>query len=170
MINLNSLVSAVHLSVTKANQALQNENQELINRFFDAVPSSESGKLGGSEGSDNDGETTYRPKYVTIEYPTETSEGIHTISVDVPLLTLVPVASPRVSEVKFRTNLEVNVNESNGLDVSFAGNNNGGLFKAGKKENPTAELEITINADEPPEGLKKLVEGYERALRAQIPG
>ncbi|MDD1794535.1 DUF2589 domain-containing protein [Enterovibrio sp. ZSDZ42] len=170
MINLNSLVSAVHLSVTKANQALQNENQELMNRFFDAVPSEDSGRVGDIEGSESNNKNVYRPKYVTIEYPTETSDGIQTISVDVPLLTLVPLASPRVSEVKFKTNLEVNVNEDNGLDVSFSGNNKGGLFKSGENKSPTAELEITINADEPPEGLKKLIEGYERALRAQIPG
>ncbi|MDD1781669.1 DUF2589 domain-containing protein [Enterovibrio sp. ZSDZ35] len=170
MINLDALVSAVHLSVTQANQALQNENQELISRFFDEVPSSNSGMLGGTETPDGTERTAYRPKYVTIEYPTDTSDGIKSLAVDVPLLTLVPVASPRVSEVKFKTNLEVNVNESNALEVSFTGNNSSGLFKSGKNPNHMAELEITINADEPPEGLRKLIEGYDRALRAQIPG
>ncbi|NGN96144.1 DUF2589 domain-containing protein [Grimontia sp. S25] len=170
MINLDALVSAVHLSVTKANQALQNENQELISRFFDEVPSNNSGRLGSAESPAEPERTAYRPKYVTIEYPTDTPDGLQTLAVDVPLLTLVPVASPRVNEVKFKTNLEVNVNETNALEVSFVGNNSGGLFKADKNPNHMAELEITINADEPPEGLRKLIEGYERALRAQIPG
>lgn len=170
MINLDSLVAAVHLSVTKANQALQNENQALISRFFDEVPTSNTDALGSTASSKDSERTAYRPKYVTIEYPTETSDGIQTLSVDVPLLTIVPVASPRVSEVKFKTNLEVSVNDNEKLEVSFVGNNSGGLFKSDKKPNHMAELEITINADEPPEGLRKLIEGYDRALRAQIPG
>ncbi|WP_407334166.1 DUF2589 domain-containing protein [Enterovibrio sp. 27052020O] len=170
MINFNALVSAVHLSVAKANQALQSENQELINRFFDAVTEDDKGVLTSGEMPDNSGRTSYRPKYVTIEYPTETPSGMETLHIDVPLLTIVPMSSPRISEVKFKANLEVNVNENDTLEVSFAKNNKKGLFKSDEVSNPVAELEITINADEPPEGLKKLIEGYERALRAQIPG
>ncbi|MEZ9524941.1 DUF2589 domain-containing protein [Enterovibrio norvegicus] len=172
MINLDSLVSVVHLSVANANQKLQDQNQELFQRFFDQIPNEESNLQGsGQPNSDqNDNRTLYRPKYVTIEYPFETSDGIKTMGVDVPLLTIVPVTAPRISEVRFKTELEVGVKEDNSLEIAFPSTKKGGLFNADKSSPSLAELEIVIHADDPPEGLKKLIEGYDRALRAQIPG
>ncbi|MGF1866729.1 hypothetical protein L4D15_15980 [Enterovibrio norvegicus] len=97
------------------------------------------GKGSGQPSSDqSDNRTVYRPKYVTIEYPFETPDGIKTMGVDVPLLTIVPITVPRISEVRFKTLLEVGVKEDNSLEIAVPSMKKGGLF----------------NADDPPEGLK----------------
>ncbi|WP_283132219.1 hypothetical protein [Enterovibrio norvegicus] len=78
MINLDSLVSVVHLSVANANQKLQDQNQELFQRFFDQIPTEDNNlQENGLPNSDqNDNRTLYRPKYVTIEYPGQDHERI----------------------------------------------------------------------------------------------
>ena len=44
-----------------------------------------------------------------------------------------------------------------------------GLLKK-KSKNATASLELIIKPQEKTEGLNKLIEGYEKILRSQIPG
>ena len=42
--------------------------------------------------------------------------------------------------------------------------------KTNEENKHLATLEVNIDKATTPEGLKKLIEGYDRALRAQIPG
>ncbi|WP_283132218.1 DUF2589 domain-containing protein [Enterovibrio norvegicus] len=75
-----------------------------------------------------------------IEYPYETSDGIKTMGVDVPLLTIIPVTSPRISEVRFKTELEVGVKEDNSLEIAFLSTKKSGLFNADKSSPSLAPI------------------------------
>ena len=95
---------------------------------------------------DNNGNvTSYIPKSTTTEFLTRTTKGIETVKVQVPLIVLSAIASPHISKT----------------------DNNEELFV---EFEPISKIEILLKNDETPEGLKKVIEGYERALRAQIPG
>ncbi|MDE5118927.1 MAG: hypothetical protein O4965_01675 [Trichodesmium sp. St19_bin1] len=70
--------------------------------------------------------------------------------------------------MKFRTELEIQ-SEDDELLVSFPSSQS---TKAESQESsvlPRATLDITLTPHQGPEGLKKIVEGYEKVLRAQIP-
>lgn len=166
MIKMDALVHAIQSAVVGANSELQGQSQEFLDRFF--LP------VAGKEESDDEPSSrdVLRPRYVTMEYPTETSKGIKTLLVDVPLISLVPIVHSRIKEVTFRSALEVTNEEDGSLSISFP---SGAAKKSGffSKENPAghvAEVEIKITGDETPDGLQRLIEGYNRVLRAQIPG
>ncbi|MCL1036962.1 DUF2589 domain-containing protein [Shewanella submarina] len=171
MINLESLVSAVHTSVNTAAEALRSQNKAFIGEFFETVEAPAKPDSNNLLTTDEGGQRTfYRPKCVTMLYPSETSEGLVTQQVDVPLLTLVPVSTSRINEVKFKTQLEINLDDTGLMQVSFPSKSGGGLFTSDKSTPHLAELEIIINGDMPSEGLQSLIDGYQKALRAQIPG
>ena len=81
------------------------------------------------------------------------------------------MTSSRIKELRFKTHLEVSLNDNDEMEVAFPSRESGGFFKSDKNANThIAELEIVLGDDSSPNGLKMMVEGYERALRAQIPG
>lgn len=114
------------------------------------------------------GSGSLRPKSVVVQYPYMTKEGtIDTVDVHVPLITLVPLSFSEVKEAKLRTDFELHVNNDE-LQVGFPGEvKQGDTSTQGAPT--TGHLEITIGVQEPSAGLKTLVDGYERTLRAQIP-
>lgn len=113
------------------------------------------------------------PKLVNIEYPNVTKHGVETHTVSVPLLSLIPINSIQLSELKFTTDLDISLVEDK-LQIAFPDKPKAGrLGKSkddGQGKSHHATLEVVIDCKEPPQGLQKLVEGYDRALRAQIPG
>lgn len=169
MIKMDELVSAIQSAVVGANSQLQGQSKDFLDRFFIPVE--------GSDANDSledasSSQSVLRPRYVTMEYPSETSNGIKTLFVDVPLISMVPVVHSRIKEVTFRSSLEVSNSEDGSLNISFptSQTKKSSLFS---KDNPTghvAEVEIKITGDETPDGLQRLIEGYNRVLRAQIPG
>ncbi|WP_125781266.1 DUF2589 domain-containing protein [Pseudoalteromonas rubra] len=166
MIEFQSLMKAIHKGVKDAAKSVEGETLDFVKRFFDEQDNGK-GKA-----------PSYSPKTCAMEFPSRTEHGIDTVSAEVPLLALVPISSPRISEVKFIAELEISNNEQDQLMVAFARSTAkpAGLRNKLMGQQETSEktanatLEITLTGNEPPEGLKKLVEGYERALRAQIPG
>ncbi|KZN37141.1 DUF2589 domain-containing protein [Pseudoalteromonas luteoviolacea] len=164
MIEFQSLMKAIHKGVKDAAKSVEGETIDFVKRFFD-----EHENEAGLPPS-------YSPKTCTMQFPSRSEDGIDTIEAQVPLLALVPISSPRITEVKFKTDLEISTNEHHKLMVTFAKNTQ----KTGLRDKimgphsgentANAHLEIVMTGHEPPEGLKKLIEGYERALRAQIPG
>ena len=113
-----------------------------------------------------------QPKMTTIQFPQKTASGVVMSDVRVPLVTLVPLSMTQFSEVKFRTELEIQI-ENEELLVSFPSPKS---ETASNRENqpeassrPVGSLEITLVPHHGTEGLKKIVEGYEKVLRAQIP-
>lgn len=154
MIKLKNLVEAISDAAEQANQNLiESEENNLIKDFFD-----------------EDTETgNYSAKTIKIDYPMIDNNGeLCKIPIDVPRITLVPISPPIIEELKFTTNLDIALNEDEVM-VSFSPKSY--TPEDSEKQNKaTALLEITIKPGEKPEGLHKLIEGYEKFLRAQIPG
>jgi len=109
------------------------------------------------------------PKTVELVFPTCTDEGVIDKTVSVPLIALVPVSTPEISELRMNTPLEVTEGE-NGLNVTFPSRPEGRQEQDGQ-EAPAhwTTLEIVVRPTVGPAALRTLVEGYEKVLRGQIP-
>lgn len=171
MMDLHALVSAVQLSVSAAGQALQEQNNQLLGRFFEPLEPTEDTPQTLSLSTVGVA-TALKPKCVTLMYPQETATGLTDVPVTVPLISLVPISAARIQEVRFSTQLEVGMDDNGAMQVAFPSRSGSGLFGGAKSASSShlATLEIVLNDSTNPEGLQLLVEGYERALRAQIPG
>lgn len=106
----------------------------------------------------------------TIQFPQKTANGVVMSDVRVPLVTLVPLSMTQISEVRLRTELEIQV-EDEELLVSFPVSQSRDLDdkKDESRSSSRAILQITLTPHHGTEGLRKIVEGYEKVLRAQIP-
>ncbi|QMU64087.1 MAG: DUF2589 domain-containing protein [Flavobacteriaceae bacterium] len=191
--NLEQLVSVIQKGALAASTAIQNQSLKLIDLYFeetdgedlntslkDALISSMSGqdkkratelaeKIMSSISTDlkdvfAKARGKLKPKTVTIQYPRETAKGVVSQEVIVPLISLVPISLTEMSQVKFKTDLEVNLVDDE-LAISFPEK-----IKDRESDVNIASLEVVIDKTHPTDGLKKLIEGYDRALRAQIPG
>jgi hypothetical protein len=118
----------------------------------------------------SEGEVIYRPKMVAMAFPSQGAGGVTSTIVNVPLITLCPISSPRIKDVKFSADLEVTADDSDELHVAFRSPQVTGGENTVNKDCTNTRIEISLVGHEPPEGLQKIIEGYEKALRAQIPG
>jgi hypothetical protein len=108
---------------------------------------------------------TLSPKSVVVEYPHQTANGIEFIEVHVPLITLVPLSMSQIQKATVTANFEMEI-VNDELQLNFTNKSKG----MGRKSKKTwGKLEITITPQESSDGLKQLVEGYEQALKSQIP-
>jgi hypothetical protein len=153
MINLNNLVEALNKAANIANTSLLSSYSDVMGTYFEKKEKSDA----------------YSAKIVSINYPVKTDDNsVKNIAVDVPLITLVPISSTRIEELKFTTNLDI-VLKNDELLVAFSnGEGNKNMFN-NKEKSATATLEILLRPNDNPEGLKNIIEGYEKILRAQIP-
>jgi len=140
--------------------------------FKAALDALESAKKALSPTDDNKTNTiagtpgTLSPKSVVIEYPHQTANGIEFVEVHVPLITLVPLTMSHIEKAKLSANFEMEI-VNDELQLNFTNKPRG---RFGRKSKRTwGQLEITISPQESSEGLKQLVEGYEQALKNQIP-
>lgn len=161
MIKFRSFLQVIHESARSAVEVVESQGQEHIKKFFNVVQS-----------EDKDGVPNYEPKCIDMEFPNRTDKGVEVLTVKVPLITLTPISTPRISEICFSTELEVTTDGNDDLVISFPrAKKSGVLF--GKSESASSsntKIDIKLTGREPPEGLQKIIDGYERALRAQIPG
>lgn len=198
MIKFQALMHAVQQSIHSAAQAVESAGFKHIDKFFDQVQDddeqerkeksnalSEAIKNGDNaradallkeinalpessdEGDDN---TIYRPKMVAMAFPTQGADGVDSTIVNVPLITLCPISSPRIQNVNFSADLEVTADDNDELHVAFRAPQVKGGTNTVTKDTTNTHIEISLVGHEPPEGLQKIIEGYEKALRAQIPG
>ncbi|QUX91792.1 hypothetical protein CYL31_10330 [Marinomonas sp. A3A] len=166
MIEFQALMRAIHKSVKDAAKSVEGETIDFIKRFFDEEERND-------PKDPHNTEPVLRPKTCSMEFPSRTADGIENVTAEIPILALCPISSPRITEVKFSTELEVTTNTDGKLMVSFPDPNKKKSLLGGKgekQESSNTRIEITLTGSEPPEGLKRLIEGYERTLRAQIPG
>ncbi|MEL6697220.1 MAG: DUF2589 domain-containing protein [Bacteroidota bacterium] len=131
--------------------------------------------------SSSSGGSRLRPKTVTLQYPHQTSEGLKLVDVRVPLITLVSLSPTQIEEVKLRIGLELMLdenarNEEDKLLVKFlpppstpTGSPPDPPTSPPPKETHQSFIELKFGPSDTPEGIRKLVEGYEKILRAQIP-
>jgi len=150
MISLKLFIEAVHDAIIKANETLFDKSEGLLQKFFTQDPQNT---------------TKLIPKIVTLEYPHLTASGdvVYT-DVKVPLITLVPMTNTQIEKATFTFEFEVEEDEGE-LQINFIKNR--GIFRRRPKRTPS-KVEIVITPQESPEGIKILVEGYERMLKRQF--
>ena len=156
MINLKSFVEAIHNAIISANNTLMDENENLIDKYF----------LESSPGKKtvNKKRGVMVPKTVTIEYPFLEADGkITKTEILVPLITLVPITTTQIEKATISINFELDVVEDE-LHLNFSKTE-----KNAPEVQSKGTVEIIISPQQTSEGLKLLVEGYERVLKRQIP-
>lgn len=199
MISFQALMHAVQQSIHSAAQAVESAGFKHIDKFFDKVVNEDTqekrdkskelseainsgnnakadallkeiNNLPGDETTGTEDDATYRPKMVAMAFPSQGAKGVDSTIVNVPLITLCPISSPRIKDVKFSADLEVTADDSDELHVAFRAPQVTGGDNTITKDSTNTRIEISLVGHEPPEGLQKIIEGYEKALRAQIPG
>ncbi len=199
MINLEEFVHSIHVATASAGEALIEKKLGLLERFFEPAEDDDEdiahmAHVGRSDRkaesrtptrakrdtnresfsvNSNDDVPVLRPKMVAMQYPTITKDGPGVQTVNVPLITLIPLSQVELREMSFATELDLSVN-GDALQVSFPKRTlkNQEMADEGAKlgNGGKAHLEVKIAAMDTPDGLKYIVDGYERALRAQVPG
>lgn len=173
MISFKAFVNAIHDAILSANDALSDQNLEILNKYFEGYENVQQGQE-TKQGAPEQAELppTLKAKSVIVEYPQQTSEGTKMVGVEVPLITLVPLSLSQVEKVKLTADFQIQINEDE-LQLLFPKEHPPGkkpLFgKDPQKEGTLGRIEITISPADMSDGLKVLVEGYEKALKSQIP-
>jgi hypothetical protein len=151
------------------------KNLALLDKFFESTDGREPLPQRSIPGEDTDPASLsegMQPRMTTIQYPQRVADGVVMTDVEVPLIALVPLSMTQVSEVKLTTELEIKIDDDE-LLVGFPAPQTTRRTKIREtsqaSSRPIATLEITLTPHHGTEGLKRIVEGYERALRAQIP-
>jgi len=168
-------------AVTKAAEALK-ERQEEIKEDQGEQKEKEEQTESEHQGGDIDkGEKKtekpprhLKPKMVGMQYPKMTADGPRIHTVYVPLISLVPISQLQLTELKFNVDLEIG-QVDNQLHISFPAKTGGGAAETNQHDEPkcntsAAKLEIQINTTTRPDGMTHLIQGFDRALRGQIPG
>ncbi len=118
------------------------------------------------------------PRMVKMQYPVETKSGYQHHDVYVPLISLIPISMPQVREVKIVTELEFALMDDE-IVAGFPQRSEKSSARSSKFEEKKevddqekffSKIEITFDVMHGSDGLKKIIEGYDKALRAQIPG
>lgn len=166
LIKLTQLVTAIQGAVDQAMETVSRENINTLMGYFH-----QSKNIDASERSRELSDIEHlTPKSVRMKYPKSTPDGPVEHFVSVPLITLTPVPSLQLDDVKVEMDLEVM--EDNGeVMVGFPQPKKSGLLRSSKDSNsaPNAKITITIKADDKSSGVQAIVEGYNKTLRAQIP-
>lgn len=155
MIKFKELIESINEAAKLANQTVADIEGKIIKDFF--VYDEESDK--------------YTARTITIDYPSKDVNGKdEKTDIQVPLITLVPVTPSTIDELRFTTSLDIALNNDE-LMVSFSPKieSQKEILSGKNKTKTTAELELIIKPHQPSEGLTKLIEGYEKTLRQQIP-
>lgn len=174
MIEFKALMLAIHKGVQDATQALeQMELSSNLDEYFEVIDENNQVVEGAKPSQYNWDKANHvcKPKMVPMEFPTRTPDGIEKVIANVPMITLAPINTSRIQEVTVTTHLDVLSNSDDTLSVAFKSNKKrAGLFGGTDEDSANTSIEIKLTGRETPEGLKQIIEGYERALRAQLPG
>lgn len=174
MISFKAFVNAIHDAILSANDTLSDQNLEILNKYFDGDENPQPDQQVKQDTAAGQAALSGRlkAKSVVVEYPQHTSEGTKMVGVEVPLITLVPLSLSQVEQVKLSADFQIQIVEDE-LQLLFPKESPPGkkpLFgKNPQKDGTIGRIEITITPADMSDGLKALVEGYEKALKSQIP-
>ena len=136
MISFKLFVEAIHHAIVSASDSLMDKNEGLLDKYFEK-PAVGVGKDKGA----------LIPKIVQLEYPTLDDAGaVTTTTVQVPLITLVPVTASKIEKATVTAEFALEV-INNELQISFPNNKSSENATVGK-------LEIVISPQELTDGLE----------------
>ena len=178
MRELRQLIREIQNAVIFAADDVVKKSTSVIDTYFDRV----SPDPGGKEGPSFLG--NYTPKMVAFEYPVmkpESVKGPETHRVFVPLISIAPPATYYIDEVKVRLEIEMRIDDDG--EESFVLVAPKGTTRAEQESGIAAAegaplqdlerpsfVEVVVRRGERAAGITQIVEGYDRALRAEIPG
>ncbi|WP_355659646.1 hypothetical protein [Halomonas salifodinae] len=167
--DLDAAIQASLAAAAGGEQAGTEETREALRQAATALQAAAQAALGEGGGADG---AYYLPKMVLLQYPTVTAQGPRVHPVYVPLISLAPISMSEIDEVRFKTALEVSIEDDDSLRVGFPRRPvpETGAVSAEEPSPGQAMLEVVVKGRPPTDGLRSLIEGYDRALRAQIPG
>lgn len=171
MISFSSLVQAIQGSVDKAAESVSRENINGLLEYFHPLSSEDSNSDSGSSITVADLEKM-SPRMVQLQYPKMTSDGPVEHFVSVPLITLSPVPILQVSDVSVEIDLEIVESDGEimvGFPQSKGAASSDATTTSSGGSNANSKITINIKANEKPMGVQALIEGYNKALRAQLP-
>lgn len=157
MLSFKNFINAIHDAVLSANDKLMDKNTKLLDKYFIKSDAS------SEDYSSSDTSNGLSAKSVVVEYPHVTDKGVETTKVNVPLITLVPLSMSQIEKAVLTSTFNMEV-VNNDLQIDFV--NKDDPNNAGKN---IGTLEITLAPHETAEGWQELVNGYEKALKAQLP-
>ena len=183
MIALDEFVAAIQTATIEAADQVRRRNLELLADYFERPEdlarwperARSSHRASGGEGDpptdEGDELPPLVPKMVTMEFPRETKDGPISHTVHVPLIALVPHQGLMISELRASFKLEVMFDEEKGPLIRVSPKSKRITDREiDDLEEEVATIEIVITDEGPPKGLAEVIFGYERALRAEIPG
>jgi len=174
MITFNNLVQAIQGAVDQAAESVSRENINGLLEYFHPLQSERtaSGKHDDTEFSVADLEEM-APRMVQLQYPKLTKDGPVEHLVSVPLITLSPVPILQVSDVQVEMDLEIAESDGEIIvgfpQVNQPDTNDHSSTPATGGSHANSKITLNIKANEKPMGVKALIEGYNKTLRAQLP-
>ena len=136
MISFKLFVEAIHHAIVSASDSLMDKNEGLLDKYFEKPVVG----VGKDKGA-------LIPKIVQLEYPTLDDAGaVTTTTVQVPLITLVPVTASKIEKATVTAEFALEV-INNELQISFPNNKSSENATVGK-------LEIVISPQELTDGLE----------------
>lgn len=159
-----SLDDALRVSQNISNKkgSVTNEDLQRASEIFSKAKDALSGNTNSTNHPKASG--VLSPKTVAMEYPRETANGMESVEIQVPLLTLAPLSMSQIEKATLIADFELEIINDE-VQICFVDDK-----RRRRKDHATrGSLEITISPQEPSEGLKLLIEGYEKALKSQIP-
>lgn len=170
MIDIKSLVQAVHQSVDAAIHAVSKNNIELFQSYFRrrAEPAKNDGAA-DTQAPPPSAEAL-EPLTVKLQFSRDTPKGPVPHVVTVPLISLVPFFNLQPTEMNFDIDLEC-IEQDGEIMVAFPRMKKNWLgVDQLDQVKPNARVTIKINAAGRTPGVSAIIEGYDKILRAQIPG
>ena len=111
MISFKLFVEAIHHAIVSASDSLMDKNEGLLDKYFEKPVVG----VGKDKGA-------LIPKIVQLEYPTLDDAGaVTTTTVQVPLITLVPVTASKIEKATVTAEFALEV-INNELQISFPNN------------------------------------------------
>ena len=166
-IKLGGLIAGIKRAVVDAHRSVAEQHMEELAQYF--VPAA--GQAPGTRFPDGQWEA----RSVTMQVPREVSRngkvGVEQHSVNVPLITLLPLRSHVIDRFELLTTLDFSLapplpDEVARGDADLPPEITVNL---GHKGPHSAEVKIIVHAADLPPGYARLVGAYEKVLNAQLP-
>lgn len=124
MISFKLFVEAIHHAIVSAGDSLMDKNCGLLDTYFEKTSVVEEGEFGEA----------LVPKIVKLAYPALDDTGaVTTATVQVPLITLVPVTASKIEKATVTAEFALEVVDDE-LQISFPGEKSSGHVTVGKLE------------------------------------
>jgi len=156
-INLDSIISAPMVAVSKANSImLSGQSEFILNYCFDRIIAS-------------DNSVTYQPKMIVLVVKKDSEKDSF---IEIPLLTLLPINSLAIDKMKVKFNMEItsissykaNINDSLERKAQLSGKLSGDKKNLGNAFNSNKNLSVFVEASKLPlpNGLLNIIDMYSK--------